>query len=1771
MKKLLVLLTFVVLLFAFAIPTAAESVETLAEDALVYEGIQARLEGDIPGIRSLYTVSDAKIAALEAQGYTVVYGGIMGIADYYGTAYNTYETLTVTYENGEAVTSAKGGKAVAVYVTGGGGSEAYASRDAEAGTKSFAFTTMFSGNAYQMKESFTEIALCYRGYLLVLDGEGNTVYTKYDAVPEDTVWKRGGVRGNVTVNSVATYFFQKSEDEKIRNNALLSSIVRTCGEYEIFASDMEIVGTGNKTEDGSVWVAASSENYKNLRANRARFTVYAETEGIYLMSVKYAIEASQENKNRDLLIANESIEKENCTSLNDMGAKSSLIDCGDGVFGVGEGLKTASYESSPTTAIYLKQGENIISLATRRVAPFAVSAVRLTLSTDFYGDTVTKFGMGAAKDAQNLQANTDICGTYYVNNTSVLTYEVELKRGEYTFGVLAGRNKNYKYTVNGSLFGEGIVISPERDGTTTDGERAYTDIKGGKVTVAESGTYTVTVTLSASGFAAFEGIYFTGNEVPATVTFDTGVSEFSVVASKDGYVTPPITMPERAGYTHRWVNEDGEAVDITKPFTEDMTLISEYVFTGKTEFEFFASDMIAVGNTALTEDGSMWVGANTENGKNIRANRAQIKVYADVEGIYLMSIKHAMTQQDVVIANESIEKENCTAFYDKTAKDKFINYDGGVFGVADELKSASYESFPTVAVYLKQGENILSIANRRNYAVAISAVRLTLSTAFYGDTVTKLGNGAASAQSLQSNTDICGTYYVNSNSVLTYTVRLEKGEYTFGILAGGTTSFKYTVSSDLFADSLVISPDRDVSANASERAYTDIKGGKVTVEEAGDYTVTIKASGSGYAAVEGIYFTACEGAVTAEYKAGDESVIMTVPTGAVVPLPLALSEKPGCRVVWYDQDGSEADFTKPITKDSVFEARYILEEVSFEVLATDMTPVGNDNGYLSADPSILVLKKANSYYTPSDHYVEMTVDAPLAGLYAVRLRLSAQERKDIHVGVKGDAYRYVNYINPIISADLSLTAEQKTASYDDKNLIYLYLPQGPSTVQLWSRADVGLYSAEFRLYDAAAPGYEAVLTQAPTGFYKAPADDGDLNDTTMNHAKTNGVFMRRAADYVEYTLKITKGGVYDVTFLLGSNGKVSFTVICMKEGAELSRFETPKKQYASTFTGAFPYTKQMTLAAGDYVFRIHGGGASHTEGIYAVQKEAIELTTVTFRYDDKTVTYAIRAGEGVTPPDAEKEGYYLTWETEGGTVVSDFSSITESLDLTAYYRIERALCSVTLHYGDGETMVLSGYEGRAIALPTDLGTYLDETPYLVEANGTVYTYGHAYNGKVVDGAGNEVGVFSADTTDIYAQYNDYSVIDVKKNPLRDSAMPYSVLTVSDSHIGAGYGTWKTASNYTFHSGNNLAISAGRNITFFAGTTVTYRAGSAVTVGGAARTFAETTTVTYAGDTTVTFDKASVIDLADSTTIRFENGISTWERALIMTDSLLYEWDTEHPDMIFLLGDMVSNEYNAKKHNGNIEDHYWYRLKNSYLVKLDEAEIPWFFVYANHDDLTDEEFATIFPNYTKNMFIRLEGDDAAFTVLDRYYGDNRNDPEKYQWGYGDAMDADSVFLSLASTLGVGYDEVYIVIHSVESSMDNLKGYCRDNANVTAILQAHTHYTYTSSFYGSVKAYHDGHFSWNADEWGVSSTETLAERNNAGSFGVCYLTATDSGSKRTVERYMVFIECEYGVASGTGTLYPNGHTFEAFMQERFSTKGTSHRGYNKITEKTISDEE
>ena len=93
MKKLLVLLTFVLLLFAFAIPTAAESQET----PVSYEGFAARLKGNATAIRSLYTVDMDKVAALESEGYEVHIGAVMGVAEYKGVKVHEVSDLLVSY------------------------------------------------------------------------------------------------------------------------------------------------------------------------------------------------------------------------------------------------------------------------------------------------------------------------------------------------------------------------------------------------------------------------------------------------------------------------------------------------------------------------------------------------------------------------------------------------------------------------------------------------------------------------------------------------------------------------------------------------------------------------------------------------------------------------------------------------------------------------------------------------------------------------------------------------------------------------------------------------------------------------------------------------------------------------------------------------------------------------------------------------------------------------------------------------------------------------------------------------------------------------------------------------------------------------------------------------------------------------------------------------------------------------------------------------------------------------------------------------------------------------------------------------------------------------------------------------------------------------------------------------------------------------------------------------------------------------------------------
>ena len=71
MKRILYfLLAFVLCMLLPLSVSATGDTKDTAEEIITYEGLQARLALDSPGIRSLYTVDQKAVTALEEKGYS---------------------------------------------------------------------------------------------------------------------------------------------------------------------------------------------------------------------------------------------------------------------------------------------------------------------------------------------------------------------------------------------------------------------------------------------------------------------------------------------------------------------------------------------------------------------------------------------------------------------------------------------------------------------------------------------------------------------------------------------------------------------------------------------------------------------------------------------------------------------------------------------------------------------------------------------------------------------------------------------------------------------------------------------------------------------------------------------------------------------------------------------------------------------------------------------------------------------------------------------------------------------------------------------------------------------------------------------------------------------------------------------------------------------------------------------------------------------------------------------------------------------------------------------------------------------------------------------------------------------------------------------------------------------------------------------------------------------------------------------------------------------
>jgi len=255
------------LLALFALPTSAEeSMQTNIENVLTYDGLSARTKG-CGGIRSVYLVDRDAVTALEAAGYSVAYGAVMGIGTYQGKTVNTTRSLAVNgdFTNGFTVAN-DNAAAIVVYATG--------SPDYVKGihlddtNSSFAYTTTYA----VADAAKYGVGLVYTGFVSVTDAQGNQTVL-YDYAEGRLFGGDESSYGTSTsLSELADWFVNGYDKSAVKayhynNNATLRNVLEVCGEeIRVLAAPIvltEIDGEVSlaKTLPAS-YVTAAREAYK---------------------------------------------------------------------------------------------------------------------------------------------------------------------------------------------------------------------------------------------------------------------------------------------------------------------------------------------------------------------------------------------------------------------------------------------------------------------------------------------------------------------------------------------------------------------------------------------------------------------------------------------------------------------------------------------------------------------------------------------------------------------------------------------------------------------------------------------------------------------------------------------------------------------------------------------------------------------------------------------------------------------------------------------------------------------------------------------------------------------------------------------------------------------------------------------------------------------------------------------------------------------------------------------------------------------------------------------------------------------------------------------------------------------------------------------------------------------------------------------------------------------------------------------------------------------
>ena len=296
MKKIIVLLFILSFLFVLPVISSAEEPNETADSAVEYVGVASRITS-YPGLRSLWKMNKETVAALEAEGYDVYIGSIMGVQEIGGATRRPHD-LSVVYNDGKVslVSDISNAASVTVYAPDGLGTQLYTKEnETEA---EFAFTTVFSEGT--RTEEYYDLSLIYAAFTVLVDESGKATY--YYDYPSGTTldyaldtYEENGVAyyTGIDLYTVSEYFvnrYDKSDAQKFFENDILREVLLTCGDvsdlsafdgFAKAATDKVVSTVGNRKIE-TVNFALGVQNFYAFRYT-------AEKAGYYDISLAYAL------------------------------------------------------------------------------------------------------------------------------------------------------------------------------------------------------------------------------------------------------------------------------------------------------------------------------------------------------------------------------------------------------------------------------------------------------------------------------------------------------------------------------------------------------------------------------------------------------------------------------------------------------------------------------------------------------------------------------------------------------------------------------------------------------------------------------------------------------------------------------------------------------------------------------------------------------------------------------------------------------------------------------------------------------------------------------------------------------------------------------------------------------------------------------------------------------------------------------------------------------------------------------------------------------------------------------------------------------------------------------------------------------------------------------------------------------------------------------------------------------------------------------------------